>query len=44
MINSMKSLISVVLLSGGLFAQLEAYEALKVFEPFIGEWFSHVEI
>ena len=40
MINSMKSLISVVLLSGGLFAQLEAYEALKVFEPFIGEWFS----
>ena len=40
MINSMKSLISVVLLSSGLFAQLEAYEALKVFEPFIGEWFS----
>ena len=29
-----------MLLSCGLFAQSEAYEALKVFEPFIGEWFS----
>ena len=35
-----KSLFSILFLSGALFAQSEAYIALKVLEPLIGEWMS----
>ena len=35
-----KNFILSLFISGTLFAQSEAYDALKVFEPFIGEWFS----
>ena len=35
-----KNFILSLFISGSLFAQSEAYDALKVFEPFIGEWFS----
>ena len=37
----MRNLIyTLLVLSNFTFAQSEAYEALKIFEPFIGEWFS----
>ena len=35
-----KNFILSLFISGSLFAQSEAYDVLKVFEPFIGEWFS----
>ena len=38
--NMLKSLFSVLFLSGAIFAQSEAYNALRVLEPLIGEWMS----
>ena len=35
-----KLICTLLVLSNFTFAQSEAYEALKIFEPFIGEWFS----
>jgi hypothetical protein len=35
-----KSFFTTILLSASLFSQSEAYDALKVLEPFIGEWYS----
>ena len=40
MIIMLKSLFSILFISGSLFAQTEAYDALKVLEPLIGEWMS----
>ena len=36
----LRTFISTLLFSGMLFSQTEAYDALKVMEPLIGEWFS----
>ena len=36
----LRTFISTLLFSGMLFSQTEAYNALKVMEPLIGEWFS----
>ena len=35
-----RSFFTTILLSISLFSQSEAYDALKVLEPFIGEWYS----
>lgn len=40
MFNLIKSALSVLLITGALVAQSEAYDALKVLEPLIGEWYS----
>ena len=36
----LQKFLSLLLFSGTLFSQTEAYDALKVMEPLIGEWFS----
>ena len=40
MLKLIRSVFSVLFLSGALIAQTEAYDALKVLEPLIGEWYS----